>query len=69
MGFEPFSAVFSATSGVSPAVLVDERPWTWVHGQNTDNDTSSRPGFVVWDRRIRFLLHSHFRGSSPFVPL
>jgi len=24
----------------SPVVLVDERPWTWVHGQNTDKGTS-----------------------------
>jgi hypothetical protein len=28
------------------AVLMDGRPWTWVHGQNTANDTSSRPGLV-----------------------
>jgi hypothetical protein len=43
-GFRPFSAVFSATLGFRPAVLMDERPWTWVHGQNTDKDTSSLPG-------------------------
>ncbi len=27
--------------GTSPAFLIDRRPWTWVHGQNTDNDTSN----------------------------
>jgi len=32
--------------GSRPAIPIDERPWTWVHGQDTDNDTSKRPGLV-----------------------
>ena len=41
--------MFSATWGFSLAVPIDERPWTWFHGQKTDNDTSSRAGLVVME--------------------
>jgi hypothetical protein len=45
-GSEPFPSVFSAISGSRLAFLIDRRPRTWVHGQNTDNDTTSRPGLA-----------------------
>ena len=47
-GFRPFSAVLCAIPGSRQTVLMDRRPWTWVHGQNTDNDTSSQPGPDGW---------------------
>jgi len=44
--------------GGPPAFLIDERPWTWVHGQNTEKDTSSRAGLAV----------QPMGGSSPCLP-